>query len=286
MATIVGIRFKRAGKIYYFDPLGFDNLQTDEWVIVKTSRGTEAGRVVIAPQQVVDEEIRTTLKPVQRRADWRDLTEMERLKLKASEALATARAKVREHRLDMKPISAEYNFDGSRLTIYFTADQRVDFRSLVRDLTNTLKTRIELRQVGARDEAKLLDGIGRCGLRQCCSTWLADGFPRVSIKAAKNQDMPLAPPEISGNCGKLLCCLTYEDDQYTEIKGELPEVGTRITSAKGSGKVVDVNVVKEVAIIEWENGRELEVSAAAFRELAERRQNGPAGNESEGKAQS
>lgn len=271
MITIVGIRFKRAGKIYYFDPAGFEDLQTDEWVIVKTSRGTEAGRVVIAPTQVADEEIRTTLKFVRRRADWRDLTEMERLKLKTPEALATARAKVREHGLKMKPISAEYNFDGSRLTIYFTADNRVDFRVLVRDLSKTLKTRIELRQVGDRDEAKLLDGIGKCSLRQCCSTWLTGRFPRVSIRAAKRQDLPLAPSEISGNCGKLLCCLTFEDDQYKEIKGELPEIGTEITSARGTGEVVEINIVKEVAIIEWENGRELEVSAAAFRELAERR---------------
>ncbi|MBS1251149.1 MAG: hypothetical protein MAG451_00179 [Anaerolineales bacterium] len=271
MITIVGIRFKRAGKIYYFDPAGFEDLQTDEWVIVKTSRGTEAGRVVIAPTQVADEEIRTTLKFVRRRADWRDLTEMERLKLKTPEALATARAKVREHGLKMKPISAEYNFDGSRLTIYFTADNRVDFRVLVRDLSKTLKTRIELRQVGDRDEAKLLDGIGKCSLRQCCSTWLTGRFPRVSIRTAKRQDLPLAPSEISGNCGKLLCCLTFEDDQYKEIKGELPEIGTEITSARGTGEVVEINIVKEVAIIEWENGRELEVSAAAFRELAERR---------------
>lgn len=273
MAAIVGIRFKQAGKIYYFDPKGFEDVEIGDWVIVKTSRGTEAGRVVIAPRQVVDDELKAALKPIQRRATWHDLLEMERLKLKAPEALATARAKVKEHGLPMKPIAAEYNFDGSRLTIYFTAEKRIDFRALVRDLTATFKTRIELRQVGARDEAKLLDGIGKCGLRQCCSSWLADGFPRVSIKAAKNQGLPLTPSEISGNCGKLLCCLTYEDDQYTAIKGELPAVGTRFTSAKGSGQVIDINVVKEVAIIRWEDGKLLEVSAEAFRELAERRQN-------------
>lgn len=272
MATIVGIRFKRAGKVYYFDPRGFEDLDAGDWVVVKTSQGTEAGRVVIAPRQVVDDDVKTALKPVHRRADWRDLTEMERLKLKASEALATTRAKVKEHDLQMKPVSAEYNFDGSRLTIYFTADKRVDFRVLARDLTKTLKARVELRQIGARDEAKLLDGIGKCGLRQCCSTWMTDGFPRVSIKAAKNQGLPLAPSEISGNCGKLLCCLTYEDDQYTEIKGELPAIGTKLSSAKGTGEVVDINVVKEVAIIRWENGKLLEVSVESFRELAERRQ--------------
>lgn len=273
MATIVGIRFDRAGKIYYFDPKGFEDLDTGDWVIVKTSQGTEAGRVVIAPTQVVDEEIKTALKPIQRRADWRDLTEMERLKLKVPEALATVQAKVNQHGLDMKPVAAKYNFDGSRLTVYFTADKRVDFRDLVRDLSRILKTHVELRQVGARDEAALLDGIGKCELRQCCSAWLTNGFPRVSIQTAKNQGLPLAPSEISGNCGKLLCCLTYEDDQYTEIKGKLPEVGTRFTSAKGSGEVVDINVVKEVAIIEWENGKKIEVSAEAFRELAERKRN-------------
>jgi cell fate regulator YaaT (PSP1 superfamily) len=272
MARIVGIRFKRAGKIYYFDPQGFEDLEAGDWVIVKTARGTEAGRVVIAPKQVVDEEITAPLKPIQRRADWRELTEMERLRLKAPEALATARARIREHGLPMKPVRAEYNFDGSCLTIYFTAEKRVDFRELVKDLAQRMKTRIELRQVGARDEAKLLDGIGKCGLQQCCSAWMTNGFPRVSIKTAKNQGLPLAPSEISGNCGKLLCCLTYEDEQYTEIKGKLPAIGTKISTVHGTGEVTDINVVKEVAIITWENGKVFEVSVEAFRELAERKQ--------------
>lgn len=273
MPTVVGVRFKRAGKVYYFDPKGFEDLDIGDWVVVKTSQGTEAGRVIIAPRQVVDKDVKASLKPIHRRADWRDLTEMEQLKLRAPEALATARAKIGEHALQMKPVCAEYNFDGSRLTIYFTADKRVDFRGLVRDLTKTLKTRVELRQVGARDEAKLLDGIGRCGLRQCCGTWLIEGFPRVSIKAAKNQGLPLAPSEISGNCGKLLCCLTYEDTQYTEIKGSLPAIGTTLSSARGAGEVIDINVMKGTAVIRLENGKLLEVSAEAFRDLAERKQN-------------
>ena len=271
MTAIVGVRFRRAGKVYYFDPAGFDDLETGDWVVVKTSQGIEAGRVVIAPTQVVDREVKSSLKPVHRRADWRDLTEMEQLRLKAPEALATARARVKAHGLQMKPIRAEYNFDGSRLIIYFTAEKRVDFRELVRDLTKTLKTRVELRQVGLRDEAKLLDGVGRCGLRQCCATWLTEGFPRVSIKAAKNQGLPLAPSEISGNCGKLLCCLTFEDAQYTEIRGELPKVGTKLWSAQGAGEVVDIRVTKEVAVIKWETGKLVEVSAEAFRDLADRR---------------
>lgn len=278
MATIVGIRFKKAGKVYYFDPKGFEDLNTGDWVVVRTSQGTEAGRVVIAPRQVVDDEVKASLKPIQRRADWRDLTEMEQLRLKAPEALATVRAKVKEHELAMKPVRAVYNFDGSRLTVYFTAEKRIDFRALVRDLTKTLKTRVEMRQVGARDEAKLLDGIGRCGLHQCCSSWLTEGFPRVSIKAAKNQGLPLAPSEISGNCGKLLCCLTYENDQYTEIKGKLPAVGTTLSSARGDGEVVAINVVKESAIIRWDNGKLLEVSAEAFEEL-QRRSRAPDGGQ-------
>ena len=271
MTSIVGIRFRRAGKVYYFDPGGFEDLATGDWVIVKTSQGTEAGRVVIAPTQVSDREVKSSLKPVYRRADWRDLTEMEQLKLKAPEVVATARARVKAHGLQMKPIRAEYNFDGSRLIIYFTAEKRVDFRELVRDLTRTLKTRVELRQIGARDEAKLLDGVGRCSLRQCCATWLTEGFPRVSIKAAKNQGLPLAPSEISGNCGKLLCCLTFEDAQYTQIKGELPKVGTKLWSAHGAGEVVGIRVTKEVAVIKWETGKLLEVSADAFRDLADRK---------------
>ena len=271
MTAIVGIRFRRAGKVYYFDPRGFDDLETGDWVIVKTSQGTEAGRVIIPPTQVSDREVKSSLKPVYRRADWRDLTEMEQLRLKAPEAVATARARVKAHGLQMKPIRAEYNFDGSRLIIYFTAEKRVDFRELVRDLTKTLKTRVELRQIGARDEAKLLDGVGRCSLRQCCATWLTEGFPRVSIKAAKNQGLPLAPSEISGNCGKLLCCLTFEDAQYTQIKGELPKVGTKLWSAHGAGEVVGIRVTKEVAVIKWETGKLLEVSADAFRDLADRK---------------
>ncbi|MFQ5593378.1 MAG: stage 0 sporulation family protein [Anaerolineae bacterium] len=270
MTAIVGIRFKRAGKVYYFDPKGFEDLNTGDWVVVKTSQGTEAGRVIISPRQVVDKEVKSSLKPIHRRADWRDLTEMEHLKLKAPEALDTARAKVKDHGLQMKPVSAEYNFDGSRLTIFYTADKRVDFRGLVRDLTKALKVRVEMRQIGARDEAKLLDGIGRCGLHQCCATWLTDGFPRVSIKAAKNQRLPLSPSEISGNCGKLLCCLTYEDVQYTEIKGKLPAIGTKVSSARGAGQVVDINVMKETVVVRWENDKLLEVSAEAFKELTAR----------------
>jgi cell fate regulator YaaT (PSP1 superfamily) len=271
MLTVVGVRFKRAGKVYYFDPSGFENLQTDDWVIVETSRGIEAGRVVIPPTQVAEQELGGRLKPIQRRADWRDLTEMERFRLKESEALKTARDKARQYNLPIKVVHAEYNFDGSRLTISFSSERRVDFRELIKDLARVLRTRVEMRQIGVRDEAKLLDGIGRCGLTLCCSTWLSD-FPRVSIKTAKNQDLPLNPSEISGVCGRLLCCLTYEDEQYTVIKGELPRVGTKLTSARGSGTVTAINAVRESVTITLENGETIEVTTQALRELAERKE--------------
>jgi cell fate regulator YaaT (PSP1 superfamily) len=271
MSIIVGIRFKRAGKIYYFDPSGFEDLRVDEWVIVDTARGVEAGRVVIPPSHVTDEEVGGRLKPVQRRADWRDLVEMERYRLKEVEAVQTARERARLFGLPIKVVHAEYNFDGSRLTVFFNSEQRVDFREVVKDLARVLRTRVEMRQIGVRDEAKLLDGIGRCGLTLCCSTWLPD-FPRVSIKSAKNQDLPLNPSEISGVCGRLLCCLTYEDEQYTAIKAGLPRIGTKLASAKGSGTVTAVNTVQESVTITMESGETMEVTAEALHELAAHRE--------------
>lgn len=271
MPVIVGVRFKRAGKIYYFDPSGFEDLKVDDWVIVETSRGTEAGRVVIAPTEVPTLEVETKLKPIIRRATWRDLTEMERFRLREPEVLAAARSKVAEYDLPMKLIRAEYNFDGGRLTFYFASEKRIDFRDLVRELAKMLQTRIELRQVGVRDEAKLLNGVDKCGRELCCSTWLTE-FPRVSIKTAKNQGLPLNPTEISGLCGRLLCCLTYENDQYTAIRGELPKVGTKLTAVHGRGEVTHVDLVREVATITWEDGEIVEVSAEAFRDLAERQE--------------
>jgi cell fate regulator YaaT (PSP1 superfamily) len=271
MLTVIGVRFKRAGKVYYFDPTGFEELRTEDWVIVETSRGVEAGRVVIPPTQVPEQEFNSRLKPIQRRADWRDLTEMERFRLRQPDILMTVREKARQYDLPIKVVRVEYSFDGSRLTIFFSSERRVDFREVIRDLTRSLRTRIEMRQIGVRDEAKLLDGVGRCGLTLCCSTWLPD-FPRVSIKTAKNQDLPLNPSEISGVCGRLLCCLTYEDEQYTAVKGELPKIGTKLISAKGSGTVTAVNVVQEAVTVTLENGETIEVTAEALRELAERKE--------------
>ncbi len=271
MAIVVGIRFKRAGKVYYFDPSTMEDLRVDDWVIVETTRGVEAGRVVIPPTTVTEQDLPGRLKRVQRRADWRDLTEMERFRLKEPEAVKVARERARQYDVPIKVVRSEYSFDGSRLTIFFSSERRVDFRELVKDLARVLRTRVEMRQIGVRDEAKLLDGVGKCGLSLCCSTWLPD-FPRVSIKTAKNQDLPLNPTEISGVCGRLLCCLTYEDEQYTAIKHELPRIGTKLVSAKGSGTVTAVNTVREAITVALEGGEVLEITAEALRELAERQE--------------
>lgn len=268
--VVVGVRFKRAGKVYYFDPQPAPQLGIGDHVVVQTSRGEEVGRVVIPPTEVPDTEVVQPLKPVERRADWRDLTAMESFRLREAEALAAAKQKVREHNLPMKMVRAEYSFDGARLTIYFSAEKRVDFRDLVRDLARILRTRIELRQVGVRDEAKLLGGIDKCGLELCCSTWMTD-FPRVSIKTAKTQDLPLNPPEISGVCGRLLCCLTFEQDTYVEVKGQFPKVGARLQWATGQAKVIHIDVMQStMTLLNEADDERYVVTADEWRELQER----------------
>jgi cell fate regulator YaaT (PSP1 superfamily) len=259
MALIVGIRFNPAGKIYYFDPTGFEDTRMGQYLVVETSRGEEVGRVVIPPGNVDDEEIVKRLKSVQRRATALDLTQMAFYRHKEQQALARCQEKVHEHNLPMKMVRAEYNYDGSRLIFFFAAEKRVDFRSLVQDLARSFRARIELRQIGVRDEAKLLGGMGRCGLTLCCSTWLTE-FSPVSIKMAKLQDLPLSPMDISGVCGRLLCCLAYESDQYAAIKENLPRVGKVIETPHGRGKVIQINVVKETVQVELENQVTVEVS--------------------------
>ena len=205
IVTIVGIRFRPAGRIYYFDPQGA-SYSTGQYVIVETSRGVEAGRVVIASKKLAERELSDPLKPVLRLANEDELRMMLSFKGKEKESLVQCAQQVQQHNLPMKLVEAEYTFDGSRLTFYFTADERVDFRALVRDLAATFRTRIELRQIGARDQAKLQGGVGMCGKTLCCSSWITD-FGVVSIKMAKEQDLPLNPSKISGVCGRLLCCL-------------------------------------------------------------------------------
>ena len=260
MPEIVGVRFKRSGRVYYFDPNNLD-LAVDDWVIVETTKGREIGRVVLSPTQVEESEIAEPLKPVMEVADEENLSKMDYYKSKESEALRLCRLKATEHELPMKLLTAEYNFDGSRLTFFFTADGRIDFRQLVRDLAGTFKTRVELRQIGVRDEARLVGGLGPCGRELCCSSFLTE-FINVSIKMAKEQDLPLSPNKISGMCGRLLCCLSYENHQYCEAKQRLPRLGEIISAPDGSGKVVGLNIIKESVLLELESGSRIEVPVA------------------------
>jgi len=252
IVTIVGIRFRPAGRIYYFDPQGA-SYSTGQYVIVETSRGVEAGRVVIASKKLAERELSDPLKPVLRLANEDELRMMLSFKTKEKEALVQCAQQVQQHNLPMKLVETEYTFDGSRLTFYFTADERVDFRALVRDLAATFRTRIELRQIGARDQAKLQGGVGMCGKTLCCSSWISD-FGVVSIKMAKEQDLPLNPSKISGVCGRLLCCLAYENDNYVQAKQSMPQVGTLLDTPGGQGKVVSINVPKESVEVLLESG--------------------------------
>ncbi|MEI7644124.1 MAG: stage 0 sporulation family protein [Chloroflexales bacterium] len=247
MPIVVGVRFKDSGKTYYFDPRDVELAQGD-YVIVDTVRGLELAKVAYPHQEVTDSEIIGELKPVLRRAEAIDLERQRLLQGHHEEVLARCAEKIREHSLPMHLVKAEYSFDGSRLTFYFTADKRVDFRVLVRDLARTFKSRIELRQIGPRDEAKLLGGIGPCGRVLCCASFLPD-YARVSIKMAKDQDLPLNPAKISGVCGRLLCCLAYEHEQYVEMRGELPRRGTWVQTPDGPGEIVGQHVIKQQLIV-------------------------------------
>src|SRR5256884_118166 len=249
---IVGIRFRPAGRIYYFDPQG-QTFTNGQFVIVETVRGVEAGRVVIAAKKLLESDLSDPLKPVLRLATDDELRMMLSFKNKEKDALVRCAERIRQHSLPMKLVESEYTFDGSRLTFYFTADERVDFRALVRDLAATFRTRIELRQIGARDQAKLQGGVGPCGKTLCCSSWITD-FGIVSIKMAKEQDLPLNPSKISGVCGRLLCCLSYENDNYIQAKQNMPQVGTLLDTPSGQGKVVSINVPKESVEVMLESG--------------------------------
>ncbi len=257
MAEIVGIRFKRACKIYYFDPAGID-FEVDDYAVVKTVHGTELGQVIIAPKQVLASEVTEPLKPVIRKAEPEDVKYDEEVAGKEREALAECGKLIAELNLPMKLLSAEYNLDGSRLTFYFSAAERVDFRELVRELNNRFKTRVELRQVGARDEAKLLGGCGRCGRSLCCASFLSE-FAPVSIKMAKEQNLPLNPMKISGVCGRLLCCLVYESELYHTMKGKLPKHGQMVSTPTGIAKVVGTNPLKETVQVELESKVTVEI---------------------------
>ncbi|MCU9615307.1 stage 0 sporulation family protein [Caldibacillus lycopersici] len=248
MYNVVGVRFKKAGKIYYFDPDGI-TVEKDHYVIVETVRGIEFGKVVIANKQVDEEDIVLPLKKVLRIADEKDRLQVEENRRDAKEAYDIGCQKIEEHLLDMKLVNVEFTFDRNKVIFYFTADGRIDFRELVKDLAAIFKTRIELRQIGVRDEAKMLGGIGPCGRMLCCSTFLGD-FDPVSIKMAKDQNLSLNPTKISGLCGRLMCCLKYENDEYESAKEQLPDLGEYINTAHGDGKVVGLNLMERVIQIE------------------------------------
>ncbi|PAQ12706.1 stage 0 sporulation protein [Bacillaceae bacterium SAOS 7] len=257
MYDVVGVRFKKAGKIYYFDPVEL-KIEKNDHVIVETVRGVEHGQVVVGMKKVEEEDIVLPLKKVIRVADQKDRLIVEENKLAAEEAFEVCCGKIIEHKLDMKLVDVEYTFDRNKVIFYFTADGRVDFRELVKDLAAIFRTRIELRQIGVRDEAKMLGGIGPCGRMLCCSTFLGD-FEPVSIKMAKDQNLSLNPTKISGLCGRLMCCLKYENDEYEAAKEILPDVGEKVNTPHGFGKVVGLNILERVLQVEvFEQERVLE----------------------------
>lgn len=241
MTEIVGVRFKSVGKIYYFDPNGFV-LRKGQRVVVETARGTECGEIVTPNRQLGDEEWNQPLKKVLREASTEDLDQMEKNREKEAHAFKVCAEKIRRHKLDMKLIDVEYTFDNNKILFYFTADGRVDFRELVKDLASVLKTRIELRQIGVRDEAKMLGGLGICGRPFCCSTFLGE-FQPVSIKMAKEQGLSLNPTKISGTCGRLMCCLKYEQNAYEDLLRITPRQGSTVMTPEGRGYVADVSLL-------------------------------------------
>lgn len=266
MIKVVGIRFHRAGKIYYFDPLDFE-LETGMHVIVETARGVEMGTVLIPPKEVEDDKVIQPLKPVIRAATDEDERIVERNREKEKEAFAICKEKIQKHNLEMKLVGAEYTFDNNKLLFYFTADGRIDFRDLVKDLAAVFRTRIELRQIGVRDETKLLGGVGICGRELCCKSYLSDFVP-VSIKMAKEQNLSLNPTKISGVCGRLMCCLKNEQDTYEYLNSRLPSVGDTVTAADGTkGEVTGVNVLRQLVKVVVDNGEEKELHEYPVDEL-------------------
>lgn len=270
MINVIGVRFRRAGKVYFFDPAGYEIKQGDN-VIVETARGVEYGMVVLGPRDVEDEKVIQPLKSVMRTATSEDDETEKKNKVKEKDAFRICLEKIAKHGLDMKLIDCEYTFDNNKVLFYFTADGRIDFRELVKDLAAVFKTRIELRQIGVRDETKIVGGIGICGRPLCCHTHLSE-FAPVSIKMAKEQNLSLNPTKISGVCGRLMCCLKNEEEAYEDLNAKLPNVGDRVTTADNlHGEVTSVSVLKQLVkvIVELENDekeiREYKVSDLRFK---------------------
>ncbi len=264
MVKVVGVRFKRAGKIYYFDPGEFI-IDLNQNVIVETARGIEFGLVVVPNRDVDESEIVAPLKKVIRVATDEDIAHATENSRKEKEAFNVCIQKINDHKLDMKLIDVEYTFDNNKVLFYFTADGRVDFRELVKDLAAVFKTRIELRQIGVRDESKMMGGIGICGRVLCCKSFLGE-FQPVSIKMAKEQSLSLNPTKISGTCGRLMCCLKYEQEAYEDLLSRVPKVGAIVATPEGQGTVVDVNLLKEILKVKLDLGNESDLRVYNYKD--------------------
>ena len=251
MAEIIGVRFKSVGKIYYFAP-GNEKVENGQKVIVETARGVECGTVVVSNREVPDSELSAPLKPVIRIATEKDLETVEENKKKEEEAFKICEEKIAKHKLDMKLVDVECTFDNNKLLFYFTAENRVDFRELVKDLASVFRTRIELRQIGVRDEAKMLGGLGICGRPFCCNGFLGE-FQPVSIKMAKEQGLSLNPTKISGTCSRLMCCLKYEQESYEDLIKTTPKVNAYVSTPNGNGVVEEVNLITGKLKVKPEN---------------------------------
>ena len=266
MIKIVGVRFRKAGKIYYFDPAGME-IETGTHVIVETARGIEFGTVMIPPREMEEDGVVQPLKPVIRIATEADEITEQKNKEKEKEAFQICLEKIAKHKLEMKLVEAEYTFDNNKLLFYFTTDGRIDFRELVKDLASVFRTRIELRQIGVRDETKILGGIGICGRPLCCSTYLSEFIP-VSIKMAKEQNLSLNPTKISGVCGRLMCCLKNEEETYEYLNSRLPNVGDYVTTIEGlKGEVQSVSVLRQLVKVIVEVNDEKEIREYKVDEL-------------------
>ena len=252
MAGVVGIRLTKAGKIQYFDP-GDEELDLNDYVVVDTERGEELAYVAIAPSQVIMSKFKSAPPPIVRRASREDIDERDRLRAEADKVFQECKSMVREMRLEMKPVDALFTLDGNKLTISYTSDNRVDFRELLQRLGRQVRARVELRQIGPRDETKKVGGMGRCGRELCCSTWLVE-FQPVSMRMAKEQDLPLSPAGLAGVCGRLRCCLRYEYEQYRELKRGLPKIGSKVETEKGPATVVVGHPLKQTITVRLEDG--------------------------------
>jgi cell fate regulator YaaT (PSP1 superfamily) len=254
---VVEIRLREAGKIQYFSTSGM-KFKVGDYVIVEGDRGLEYGQVMSETEVILDADLEEPLRKIIRKANPWDMLQIDKAKKKVKEVVETCAKKIQEHKLPMKLVDAEFSFDHSKIVFYFTADGRVDFRNLVKDLAGIFKTRIELKQIGVRDEAKLLGGFGPCGKSLCCATFLKD-FEPVTIRMAKEQNLPLNPTKISGLCGRLMCCLGYEYKTYKELMKGMPKMGDVLKTQKGSGKVVSINAIKRSCMVELEDGAQVEV---------------------------